>query len=623
MKLFKRIFSFSFMLVLGVLFLTSCNLSGKAKSIKIDMFARVYVSQSYDLIAKDDKGEIVTGATWSVSEGEEFAVIQDGKLVPIKAGVFELTVSNGNETDTKKFSAVNPLYWNIRYNLNGGEDSEELFKTYNEFEEGKALATPVRKGYTFLGWYENAEFEGEAVAVVNGTSNGKNIELFAKWELNVYSLEFDLSGADALELPGSYSAENPINALPDASKANYTFLGWFTEEGQKVEELGNEVFGVTKLIAKFEAVAYELSYELNGGSVEGNPATYTVEDEVELVAPTKLGYKFLGWELNGALVSKIEKGTSGALQLVAKWELVVYTLEFDLAGGAAQNLPASYSIEAPVASLPEATKENYTFLGWYDGDVKVEALGAENLGVVKLVAKFEAVKSTLVDQHNAVLQKFKSTSAMENFQTLLDGEEFLDYKLVMRYIKNMTYEEFKIMLKGNVEIPFIKERYETLNKLLQAVNYLKNKIYAEYPLVIPINFIFNNPPSSAFYIGGLGTVNSVSRGREHNPCVQFAIFSKNIISKPDGEIYNYLKFDSYHVTIDHYIKDAVDLFKRLYVEKNEIADNLTENQKVALIQNKLEYYLNEILDANIFRFAKISNKEDDMIFKLIREETDV
>ena len=121
MKLFKRIFSFSVMLVLGVLFLTSCKLNGDAKNVKIDMSARVYVSQSYDLIAKDDKGEIVTDATWSVSEGEEFAVIQDGKLVPIKAGIFTLTVTNGKETDSKKISAVNPIYWDIKYNLNGGK----------------------------------------------------------------------------------------------------------------------------------------------------------------------------------------------------------------------------------------------------------------------------------------------------------------------------------------------------------------------------------------------------------------------------------------------------------------------------------------------------------------------
>ena len=241
MKFFKRIFTFSVMMILGVLVLASCTLTGEAKKVKIDMLARVYVSQTYELVAKDENGEILTDVNWSVSSGKEFAVIEDGKLVPVKAGVFELTVSNGKDTDTKKISAVNPISWDIEYNLNGGEESEDLFTSYNEFEEGKALVAPARKGYTFAGWYENEEFEGEAVTVVNGTSNGRNIELFAKWELNVYSVEFDLAGGVALELPESYSVENPVAELPEASKEHYTFLGWFTEEGVKVEDLGVEV----------------------------------------------------------------------------------------------------------------------------------------------------------------------------------------------------------------------------------------------------------------------------------------------------------------------------------------------------------------------------------------------
>ena len=67
----------------------------------------------------------------------------------------------------------------------------------------------------------------------------------------------------------------------------------------------------------------------------------------------------------------------------------------------------------------------------------------------------------------------------------------------------------------------------------------------------------------------------------------------------------------------------MDLFKRLYSDNNEIALSLSENQKNAIIQNKLEYHFNEILQANMFRFAKISNKEDDKIYKLIKEGIDV
>ena len=135
--------------------------------------------------------------------------------------------------------------------------------------------------------------------------------------------------------------------------------------------------------------------------------------------------------------------------------------------------------------------------------------------------------------------------------------------------------------------------------------------------------ILNNPPTKNEYIGGVGTVNSVARGREHNPCVQFMIMSKKLIDKPDGEIYECLKFDDFNVDLEFAVKDVVDLFKRLYNDENDISVSLTENQKNAIIQNKLEYHFNETIEANLFRFAKISNKEDDKIYKLIREGIDV
>jgi len=135
--------------------------------------------------------------------------------------------------------------------------------------------------------------------------------------------------------------------------------------------------------------------------------------------------------------------------------------------------------------------------------------------------------------------------------------------------------------------------------------------------------IFNNPPSTQNYIGGVGTVNTIARGREHNPCVQFLIMSRLLIDKPDGEIYECLKFDDINVNLDYSTKDLIALFKRLFVEKNEISNALSENQKVAILQNKLEYHFDDILEANVFRFAKVSNKEDDAVYKLIKEGVDV
>lgn len=204
---------------------------------------------------------------------------------------------------------------------------------------------------------------------------------------------------------------------------------------------------------------------------------------------------------------------------------------------------------------------------------------------------------------------------------------------------------------GNISVygTFLREKTEAV-KLLKRLNAQQNKQSIKQEHVNMNNFytgsihsteqsifidlsnqfnndqcyiILNNPPSNAEYIGGAGTVNTVARGREHNPCVEFIILSKKLIDKPDGELYECLKFDDYNVNLDYAIKDVVDLFKRLYLEQNEISTSLIENQKIAILQNKLEYHFNEILDANVFRFAKISNKEDDLVFKLIKEGVDV
>lgn len=56
--------------------------------------------------------------------------------------------------------------------------------------------------------------------------------------------------------------------------------------------------------------------------------------------------------------------------------------------------------------------------------------------------KFETVKKVLTDIENAKLNKFKPCSASSNFNQFLHGYEFIDYKKVNDYLKNMTYEDF-------------------------------------------------------------------------------------------------------------------------------------------------------------------------------------
>lgn len=135
--------------------------------------------------------------------------------------------------------------------------------------------------------------------------------------------------------------------------------------------------------------------------------------------------------------------------------------------------------------------------------------------------------------------------------------------------------------------------------------------------------ILNNPPSNAKYIGGVGTENSISRGREHNPCAQFIILSKKLLDIPDGELYDLLKFNDYMIDTDDSIKDIINLFKRLYVSQNELSAELSDTQKTAIIKNRIDLLLSDVFEANAFRFAKVSNREDDVVYRYIKEGIDV
>jgi len=231
----------------------------------------------------------------------------------------------------------------------------------------------------------------------------------------------------------------------------------------------------------------------------------------------------------------------------------------------------------------------------YKGEVHVNLANTLNYGVISVTKENNLDKNAVV-YGSFLRSKTDAIKLLREVNKLKDSADILS-----------AHEKMNNLYKGGISS---NEQSIFLD--------LSNNVNGDKSFMI-----FNNPPTKAEYMGGVGTVNSVARGREHNPCVEFIIISKSLIDVPDGEIYECLKFDDFNVNLDFAVKDVVDLFKRLYLDNNEISTSLTDNQKNAIIQNKLEYHFNDILDANVFRFAKISNKEDDMVYKLIREGIDV
>lgn len=89
----------------------------------------------------------------------------------------------------------------------------------------------VRPGYTFNGWA--LEKDGEPVysdgATVKNLVESGNINLYAVWTLNVFSISYDAgTGAISNDNPATYSIEdNDVILNAPTAKEGYKFLGWY------------------------------------------------------------------------------------------------------------------------------------------------------------------------------------------------------------------------------------------------------------------------------------------------------------------------------------------------------------------------------------------------------------
>ena len=121
-----------------------------------------------------------------------------------------------------------PTEYKIEYNLNGGTNNAENSLKYT-IEQSIALLAPTRDFYTFAGWYESDNFEGNAITEIAEGSYG-NKTFYAKWTPITYDISYVLNGGtNNAENPSTYNTEISVE-LKAPTKAGYTFDGWFIDE---------------------------------------------------------------------------------------------------------------------------------------------------------------------------------------------------------------------------------------------------------------------------------------------------------------------------------------------------------------------------------------------------------
>ena len=263
-------------------------------------------------------------------------------------------------------------------NANGGTINAGEISSY-EFGTASTLPSDVVKtGYTFAGWYDNANLTGEVfTAIANNVTGAKSF--YAKWNINTYRVTLNAN-------EGSINNGNVTNyvygstvVLPsDVTKTGYTFNGWFDNEnfdGEAITTIANNETGDKVFYAKWTINTYDVILNANGGTINaGEISSYEFGTASTLPSDVvKTGYTFAGWydnaNLTGEVFTAIANNVTGAKSFYAKWNINTYRVTLNANEGSINNGNVTNYVYGSTVVLPsDVTKTGHTFNGWYDSD---------------------------------------------------------------------------------------------------------------------------------------------------------------------------------------------------------------------------------------------------------------
>ena len=478
-----------------------------------------FTGNKVTMITADSEGDKVYYAKWiaetyAISYELNDGIIADGENVtsytygvgatlptPTKAhykfgGWYEKSDFSGESVKTIRTNEIGAKTYYAKWiadtykvtlNTQGGTIADD--KNIKSYEYGTTVKLPTseditKSDYYFNGWYDNAEFTGTPITEITikeVPETGNSMIFYAKWTKNEpdkYMVTFENADGTVLQSGDVEKDTMPVYAGATPTKEEddrytYVFDKW-------VPEL-TSVTGPATYKATYTSTSrvYQVTLNVNDGTIGENVTDYTYGTAVTLPVPTKNGYKFEGWydnaEFTGVTVTEISAAATGDKTYYAKWVAEQYTITFNTDGGAFVETPISSYIYGTTATLPVPTKNGYKFEGWYDN--------AEFTGTALTEISDRAIGDKVF------YAKWRKESIVENLEVL---DAFKNKVDVTKLIDEQGNTTVTVMAKENVTMPELK-LYRAIykdNKLLGTLEEMKpnmvggNSVFIFAPLTL-------------------------------------------------------------------------------------------------------------------------------------------
>ena len=307
--------------------------------------------------------------------------------------------------------------------------------------------TFVNPGYSFKCWTTLETGKGKSYkdgAKVTSLSSGEDVDLYAQWTANKYTVVFhsNLAKDTTRKQTLTFDAKETALTANGFSWKGHAFQGWTTEDGrtfankEKVKNLTTEK--TIDLYADWKVNEYTVVFDPNGADGEevAQDMTYDVPAELEANRFERQGYTFQGWSTtakgkavhrDGKEVKNLTDKDGVTLRLYAVWAPTSYMVRFEPGEGVTGTMKPVKMTYGKTYTLTGVSfkRANYTFAGWQDAETgetyankaKVSDLSADG-GTVTLVAQWKPTEFAITYRN---LSTWEKEDLRTSYNVLTDG----------------------------------------------------------------------------------------------------------------------------------------------------------------------------------------------------------